>query len=165
MKENAETDLTVRKLERRDLDSLLAMVRELAEFENLSEEMVAGEVEYEESFFHDPPAAEAIVAEREGVLIGYAIFFTTFSTFVGRSGIWLEDLYVKKEHRRLGIGTRLLKSVGEIARERKCGRYEWCVLDWNENAIQLYEKMGGKILDEWRIVRLNRNGIESLGGK
>ena len=91
--------------------------------------------------------------------------FSTFSTFVGRAGIWLEDLYVRPDFRKAGIGKKLLKAVGRIAEERNAGRYEWCVLDWNQNAIDLYTQVGGEILDEWRIVRLDRTAIEALPAK
>ena len=105
------------------------------------------------------------MAEGENGLVGYAIFFSTFSTFIGRAGIWLEDLYVKPDFRGLGLGKALLKAVGEIAAERNAGRYEWCVLDWNRNAIDLYERVGGEILQEWRIVRLDQQGIRALPDK
>ena len=160
-----EDEIEVRAVVPGDIPELLEMIRELAEFEHLSDQVVATEDDYEESLFGDSPAAEALIAEKNSEAIGYAIFFSTFSTFVGRAGIWLEDLYVRPDFRKRGIGKKLLKSVGEIARERNAGRYEWCVLDWNRNAIELYRKMGGEILDEWRIVRLDRDGIEALPEK
>ncbi|MEM6278000.1 MAG: GNAT family N-acetyltransferase [Verrucomicrobiota bacterium] len=165
MGEKSKNDPLIREARSEDISEIISMVKELADFEHLSDEMVATEADYQESFFGEKPAAEALVAEIEGYLIGYAIFFSTFSTFVGRAGIWLEDLYVREEHRKKGIGKALLKEVGDLARKRNSGRYEWAVLDWNENAIQLYRQMGGEILDEWRIVRLDRNGIETLEEK
>lgn len=141
------------------------MVRELAEFERMLDQVVATEEDYRKSLFGENSAAEAIVAESEDGLVGYAIFFPTFSTFVGRPGIWLEDLYVRPAHRKRGIGKQLLKKVGQIAHEREAGRYEWAVLEWNRNAIDLYRNMGGRILDDWRIVRLDRNGIAELKDK
>jgi GNAT superfamily N-acetyltransferase len=165
MEKLEEKDLTVRGALPGDVTSILAMVQELADFEKLGHEMVATEADYEESLFGEHPAAEALVAELGGRLIGYAIFFSTFSTFLGRAGLWLEDLYVKPEFRRMGIGKRLLKAGGEMAKTRGAGRYEWCVLDWNQNAIDLYKQMGGDIMEEWRIVRLDRNAIESLPEK
>lgn len=143
------------------------MVRELAEFEKLSHEVIATEADYGESLFGENPVGEAQVAEvgKSGELVGYAIFYSTFSTFVGKAGIWLEDLYVRPDHRKRGIGKALLKAVGAVAEERNAGRYEWCVLDWNRNAIDLYTQVGGDILDEWRIVRLDRSAIQALPGK
>ncbi len=145
-----------------DIPALLGMIRELADFENLSDQVVATEADYQESLFGEKPAAEALIVEADGEIIGYAIFFRTFSTFIGKAGLWLEDLYVKPQFRNKGIGKKLLQSGAEIARKEKAGRYEWCVLDWNKNAIELYEKAGGKILDEWRIVRMEGKEIEQL---
>lgn len=141
------------------------MVAELAEFEDLTDQLVATEEDYQKSLFGPVPVAEALVAEREGGLIGYAIFFSTFSTFIGKAGIWLEDLYVKEAFRHQGVGKSLLKALGKMAQERGAGRYEWCVLDWNQNAIDLYQQVGGEILEEWRIVRMDRKGIENLPEK
>jgi len=155
----------IREARPEDVVAILAMVQELADFEKLGDEMIATEADYQESLFGEKPVAEALVAEFEGRLIGYAIFFSTFSTFIGRAGIWLEDLYVKQSFRKQGVGKKLLKALGSIAEARNAGRYEWSVLDWNQNAIDLYEQMGGKILKEWRIVRLDRNGIAALPEK
>lgn len=145
-----------------DIPELLGMIRELAEFEKLADQVVATEEDYRESLFGEKPAAEALICKIENSMVGYAIFFSTFSTFIGRAGIWLEDIYIRPAHRTQGIGTKLLKAVGKIAEERNAGRYEWCVLDWNQNAINLYEKMGGEILEEWRIVRMDGKTLSSL---
>ncbi|MDF1826018.1 MAG: GNAT family N-acetyltransferase [Verrucomicrobiales bacterium] len=165
MKKITEKDLTIRSARPEDVASILVMVHELADFECLADEVVATEADYQESLFGEKPVAEALVAIFEGQLIGYAIFFSTFSTFIGRAGLWLEDLYVRSEFRRQGVGRKLLKAGGEIARERGAGRYEWSVLDWNRNAIDLYEQMGGEIMEEWRIVRLDRGAVETLSEK
>lgn len=165
MSEIFTSDIRIRAAREGDICDILNMVRELAEFERLLDQVVATEEDYRKSLFGENSAAEALVAESEDGLIGYAIFFSTFSTFVGRAGIWLEDLYVRPAFRKKGIGKQLLKAVGRIAEERNAGRYEWSVLDWNRNAIDLYENMGGRILDEWRIVRLDRNGIADLKEK
>ncbi len=148
-----------------DVAGILKMVAELAEFEDLTDQLVATEADYQKSLFGPVPVAEALVAEQDGALIGYAIFFSTFSTFIGKAGIWLEDLYVRESFRHRGVGKNLLKALGKIAQERDAGRYEWCVLDWNQNAIDLYEQVGGEILEEWRTVRLDRKGIENLSEK
>ena len=145
-----------------DLPELLTMIRELAEFERLTHLVTATEADYQESLFGESPAAEALLAEEDGRLVGYAVYFSTFSTFVGRAGIWLEDLYVRPAHRGKGYGKALLKAVGAIANARGAGRYEWTVLDWNQRAIDLYERAGGEILPEWRIVRMNGDRLHTF---
>ena len=156
----------VRPAARGDLGELLAMIRELAEFEHLLDQVTATEEDLAAFFFGERPAAEALVAEAVGPggsgLVGYAVFFSSFSTFLGRAGVWLEDIYVRPPHRRKGCGQALLKAVGAIAKERGAGRYEWTVLDWNENAIALYRRMGAQVLPEWRIVRMDRRGLGQL---
>jgi len=148
-----------------DIPEILEMIHELALFEKLTHQVVATEADYQENLFGENPAAGALVAQEGERLVGYAIYFSTFSTFVGRAGIWLEDLYVRPAWRGSGLGKGLLKAVGEIAKERNAGRFEWSVLDWNRHAIDLYERVGGEILHEWRIVRLDHQGIRELSGK
>lgn len=155
----------IRRARPDDVSAILEMIHELAAFEHLSDQVIATTEDYERSLFGENPAAEALVAEGENGLLGYAIFFSTFSTFVGRAGIWLEDLYVRPDFRGIGLGKGLLKAVGEIAAERKAGRYEWSVLDWNRNAIDLYERVGGEILQDWRIVRLGHEELRTLSEK
>jgi len=165
MRDISDPAAAIRPARPNDVPGILAMIRELAEFEALSHQVVATEDDYHASLFGENPAAEALVAEVGNNLVGYAIFFSTFSTFIGRAGIWLEDLYVRPDFRGLGLGKGLLKAVGEIAAARNAGRFEWSVLDWNRNAIDLYERVGGEILQEWRIVRLDQQGIRSLPEK
>ncbi len=165
MREIFDPAAAIRPARPNDVPGILAMIHELAEFEALGHQVVATEDDYHASLFGENPAAEALVAEVENNLVGYAIFFSTFSTFIGRAGIWLEDLYVRPDFRGLGLGKGLLKAVGEIAAARNAGRYEWSVLDWNRNAIDLYERVGGEILQEWRIVRLDQRGIRALPEK
>ena len=156
-------DTIIRPAEPADIPAILEMIRELAEFEKLSDQVVATEADYEKNLFGENPAAEALIAETEnGDAVGYAIFFSTFSTFLGKAGLWLEDLYVRPDFRGSGVGKRLLRCGAEMASERGAGRYEWCVLDWNKNAIDFYENAGADILQEWRIVRLEKEGIEKL---
>jgi GNAT superfamily N-acetyltransferase len=162
MNESLKVPASLRAATSDDIPGILEMIRELAEFENLSDQVVATEADYQESLFGKTPVAGAIVAESEGNLVGYAIYFSTFSSFIGRAGLWLEDLYVRPAFRGTGVGKGLLKAVGQIAADRDAGRYEWSVLDWNQNAIDLYERVGGEILQEWRIVRMDRDGIENL---
>lgn len=131
------------------------MIRELAEFERLSDQVIATEADYHRSLFGDPPAAGALIGEVADTPAGYAIFFSTFSSFLGRTGIWLEDIYVRPAHRGIGLGKALFQAVGAIARERQARRYEWTVLDWNRHAITFYETMGAEVLPDWRIVRIS----------
>ena len=154
--------MKIRPVTESDIPDLLQMIRELAEFEKLLDQVVATEEDYRTALFGAPPAAEALVAEENGELVAYAIFFSTFSSFLGRAGIWLEDIYVRPPFRKQGVGRDLLRQVGKIAKDRGAGRYEWCVLDWNQNAIDLYTRVGGEILDEWRIVRMNKSAIATF---
>jgi len=156
---------SIRPARPEDIPELLAMIRELAAFEHLSHEVLATEADYETSLFGDSPSAGALLAELDGAPVGYAIHFSTFSSFLGRAGVWLEDLYVRPDFRGLGLGKALLKAVGAVAAKRGAGRYEWSVLDWNTNAIELYQRMGGRIMDEWRIVRLTGDELANLPNK
>jgi len=148
-----------------EIPELLVMIRELADFEQLSHEVTATVADYAAALFGASPTAGALLAEHDGAPVGYAIHFSTFSSFLGREGIWLEDLYVRPNFRGLGIGKALLKAVGRLAAERGAGRYEWSVLDWNTNAIELYRRLGGRIMDEWRIVRLTGDELTNLTDK
>lgn len=155
--------VTVRGATPADVGEVHAMMRELAVFEELSGSFEATVADLERHLFGDRPAAGALVAEAAGVgLIGYAVHFPTFSSFAGRPGLWLEDLYVRPEWRGRGAGRALLDAVVDVARERGCGRCEWSVLDWNRRAIGFYESVGGRILGDWRIVRLDRAALERL---
>lgn len=164
MREISSEAFRIRPATPQDVPGILTMVHELAAFERLSHQVLATEADYEASLFGERPAAEALLAESEseGGLCGYAIFFASFSTFLGRAGVWLEDLYVRPPHRGKGIGKALLRAVAAVARERGAGRCEWTVLDWNENAISLYERMGAEILPDWRIVRMDSERLQSL---
>lgn len=152
----------VRGIETGDIPKVLAMIRELAEFEKLEDILVTTVDDLRESLFGEHPVAGGLVAEADGQLVAYAIHFTTFSSFLGKPGLWLEDIYVRPAWRGTGVGKLLLKAVVAHARDMNYGRCEWCVLDWNQRAIDFYESMGGKVLDEWRIVRMDRSRIESL---
>jgi GNAT superfamily N-acetyltransferase len=114
------------------------------------------------NLFGDRPYAEVLIAEVDGEPAGFALFFHNFSTFVGRPGIYLEDLFVKPEHRGTGLGRALLKRLAEIAVERECGRLEWAVLDWNEPAIGFYKKLGARPNDEWTVFRLAGEALQEL---
>jgi len=108
-------------------------------------------------------AAEAVVAQVQGQVVAFALFFTNFSTFLGLPGLYLEDLYVQPAHRGTGLGKALLQHLGALAVERGCGRFEWSVLDWNENAIRFYEKMGATVMPDWRICRVTGDALAALG--
>lgn len=137
-----------------DAPLLCSLIRELAEFEKLGRECVATEELLREHLFGPNPAAEALLGFAEGEPFGYALFFRNFSTFTGRPGLYLEDLYVRPARRRRGYGTALFLRVARLAVERNCGRFEWTVLGWNEPAIRFYEALGAARLDGWRAYRL-----------
>jgi GNAT superfamily N-acetyltransferase len=153
---------TIRAAEPGDVGAMLALMRELAEFEKLTHLFVATEESLREALFGPRPAAEALVAERDGRIVGYALFFQNFSTFLSRRGLYLEDLYVRPALRGSGLGTALLQRVAAIAVERRCGRFEWSVLDWNQRAIDFYTKMGATVLPDWRIVRVTDDALLQL---
>ena len=147
-----------------DLPAMMVLVRELAEYERLSHVVTATEASFAAALFSERPTAEALVAFVDGEMVGYAIYFQNFSTFVGRAGIYLEDLYVRPERRGGGIGKGLLSRVAQIAVERQCQRLEWVVLDWNEPSIQFYKSLGAEPLDEWTIFRMTPAAIAKLAG-
>jgi len=137
-----------------DLPAMMVLVRELAEYERLAHAMVGTVESFQAALFGERPTAEALVALVDGKMVGYAIYFQNFSTFVGRAGIYLEDLYVRPERRGSGIGKQLLARVAQVAVERQCQRLEWVVLDWNTPSIEFYKSLGAEPLDEWTIFRL-----------
>jgi GNAT superfamily N-acetyltransferase len=146
-----------------DLATVAALIRELAEYERLAHEVVLDEAALHEHLFGDRPYAEVLIAETDaGEPVGFALFFHNFSTFLGRPGIHLEDLFVRPEHRGAGHGIALLRALGGLARERGCGRVEWNVLDWNEPSIAFYESLGARPMQEWILYRLTEDGISSL---
>ncbi len=156
--------VTIRPAEIGDVPALLALVRELAEYERLPHSVVATEASLASTLFGERPEAEALIAEGEAGPVGLAVFFSNYSTFLGRSGIYLEDLYVRSELRGQGIGTRLLAEVAKRAVERGCQRLEWAVLDWNEPSIQFYKSLGAKPLDDWTTFRMTGEAIVKLAG-
>ncbi len=159
----ARPDVVVRPATAADVATLLGLVRELAAYENLAQDAVATEDMLARGLFGPRPCAEALIAEAAGAPVGFALFFPTFSTFVGKPGLWLEDIYVQPAHRRHGIGLLLLREVAKIALGRDCGRMEWAVLDWNEPALRFYRtRLGARALDEWTVQRLDRARIAAL---
>jgi GNAT superfamily N-acetyltransferase len=135
------------------------MIKGLAEYEQLSHQVVATEESLRASLFGARPAAEVILAYDDQTAVGFALFFHNFSTFLGQSGLYLEDLFVVPAWRGRGVGRRLLNHLASIAIERGCGRMEWCVLDWNESAIGFYQRLGARVLDDWRICRLTGDAL------
>ena len=157
------TDFTLRGATPHDLEAIVGLIRELAEFERLSHLVVVTPQSLHPHLFGPKPAAEAVVAESGGTVVAFALFFTNFSTFLGRPGLYLEDLYVQPAHRGRGLGKAMLQHLGALAVERGCGRFEWSVLDWNENAIRFYEKMGATVMPDWRICRVTGPALAAFG--
>ncbi|PXW26566.1 GNAT family N-acetyltransferase [Paraburkholderia caballeronis] len=153
---------TIRNATPADIGGMFALMYELAEFEKLTHLFVATEDGLRDALFGARPSAEALVAEDGGKLVGYALFFHNFSTFLGRRGLYLEDLYVQPSQRGSGLGTALLRRLAALAVERGCGRFEWTVLDWNQPAIGFYEKMGATVLPDWRVVRMTGDALAQL---
>lgn len=146
-----------------DVPALVGLIRELAVFEQLEHMVKTEPALLHEHLFGARPVVEALVAESsEGAVVAFALFFTNYSTFLSKPGLYLEDLYVQPAARRHGLGQRLLRSLAQIAVERGYGRFEWCVLDWNANAIALYERMGATVMPEWRICRVTGDGLQAM---
>ena len=155
---------TLRPAEPRDLDAIVALIAELAEFEQLSHLLEVTPEKLAPHLFGERPVAECVVGEVDGAVVAFALFFTNFSTFLARPGLYLEDLYVRPAHRGSGLGKALLEHLGRLAVERGCGRFEWSVLDWNAHAIAVYEKMGATVMPDWRICRISGARLADFGG-
>jgi GNAT superfamily N-acetyltransferase len=145
-----------------DVPAILSLIRGLAEYEKLSHACVATEEALHATLFGDRPAAEVLIARHGTEAVGFALFFSTYSTFLAKPGIYLEDLFVRPEHRGTGIGKALLKTIAKLAYDRGCGRLEWSVLDWNEPSIQFYKKLGAVPLDDWTMYRMTSDAIAKL---
>lgn len=158
----SEMEMAIRAAAPEDVGAIHQLIAELAAFEKLSDMLVATEDDLAAALFGDRPAIEARVATFDGIIVGYALFFTNFSTFLGRRGLYLEDIYVRPEQRGSGIGKALLRHLAALAVERGCGRFEWTVLDWNQHAIDFYEGLGATVLPEWRIVRMTGTALAQL---
>jgi GNAT superfamily N-acetyltransferase len=156
--------VTIRPATEADLGTIEELIRALAVYERLADEVLMDAELLRKGLFGHHPYAEVLIAEVDAEPVGFALFFHNFSTFVGRPGIYLEDLFVKPEHRGTGIGRALLKRLAEIAVERDCGRLEWAVLDWNEPAIGFYKKLGARPNDDWTVFRLAGESLRQLAG-
>ena len=152
----------VRAAREQDVALILSFVRDLAEYEKLSHEVEATEALLRETLFGPAPAAEVMLGYLNEEPVAFALFFSTFSTFIGRPGIYLEDLYVKPNARSRGIGKLMLRAVARMARERGAGRLEWSVLDWNEPALRFYRSLGAVPMEEWTVHRVSGKALERL---
>ena len=158
-------DYQLRAAEPRDLPAIAGLIAELAEFENLSHLLRLTPETLAPHLFGERPVVESVVAESAGTVVGFALFFTNFSTFLAKPGLYLEDLYVQPACRGAGIGRALLTHLGALAVARDYGRFEWSVLDWNENAIRFYEKMGATVMPDWRICRVAGDTLQSFAAR
>jgi len=154
--------LKIRNTTKEDIPLILQFIKEIAEFEKLSHEVITTEKILMESLFGDKKSAEVVIGEHGDQPVGYAIFFHNFSTFLGKKGLYLEDLFVRPQYRCKGFGKTLLLHLVKIAKERGCGRVEWSVLNWNTPAIEFYESLGAKPMDEWTVYRLDEAAISRL---
>ncbi|BBD99370.1 N-acetyltransferase [Sphingobium amiense] len=154
--------VTIRDARPDDLDTIIAFIRALADYERLAHEAKADRDMLARHLFGPRPMAEVLIADHEGAAVGFALFFHNFSTFEGRPGIYLEDLFVRPEARGLGAGRALLARLATLAIERDCARLEWSVLDWNAPAIAFYRAIGGRAMDEWTVQRLDGEALVAL---
>jgi GNAT superfamily N-acetyltransferase len=155
-------NIDIRPARREDVATVLLFVKELAAFERAPDAVLATEAMIEDALFGDRPAAEAVIAEIDDEPAGFALFFHNFSTWEGRRGLYLEDLYVTPSMRGRGIGKALLAHLARLAVERDCARYEWAVLDWNQSAIDVYRSIGARRAEDWRIERLEGDALRAL---
>jgi GNAT superfamily N-acetyltransferase len=157
-------DAVITKITPARIPELLKLIRELARFEHLEHEVEATVESLRDSLFGSQPVAGALLADCNGMLVGYAIYFFTFSSFVGRRGLWLEDVYVRPQFRHKGLGRRLIEAVARIGAERNCGRFEWTALNWNRKTLDFYRALGARTMDEWVLLRLNAGELRRLAG-
>jgi len=153
---------TIRAATESDVPLILELIRALATYERAPNEVTATPELLKETLFGEKPGAEVLLLFENEVAAGFALFFHNFSTWIGRPGLYLEDLFVRSEHRGKGYGRALLVHLAKMARDRGCGRMEWAVLDWNEPAIEFYRTLGAKPMQEWTVFRLTRDGIANL---
>ena len=157
--------LSIAAARREDVPLLLTLIRELAEFEKLAHEVVATEPLLEDSLFGARPVVEAVLARVAGEAAGFALYYHNYSTFLGRAGLYLEDLYVRPEHRGHGVGHALLAHLARLATGRGCGRLEWSVLDWNRRAVEFYESLGARPVAGWTVYRVSGDALARLAAE
>jgi GNAT superfamily N-acetyltransferase len=156
------TPHTLRPATPADVPAIVGLIRELADFEHLTHLCVVTPELLQPQLFGPRPPAEAVVGEVGGQVVAFALFFTNFSTFLAKPGLYLEDLYVQPAHRGSGLGKALLQHLAALAVQRDYGRFEWCVLDWNANAIAFYEKMGATLMPDWRLCRATGPALQAI---
>ena len=159
------SDFRIVKAREEDVPLIVTFIRRLAEYERLTSEAVVTEPLLRESLFGKRPVAEVVLGYHKDEPVAFAVFFQNFSTFLGRSGLYLEDLFVIPEMRGKGFGRAMLIYLARLARERKCGRFEWSVLDWNESAIGFYRNLGAVAMSDWTVFRLTGEALERLAGE
>lgn len=164
-REQAARSVVIRAATPADVPTIAAFIRELAEYERLAHEAVATDALMHEHLFGAKPRAEVVLAELGGEPVGFALFFHNYSTFTGRPGLYLEDLYVRPTARGAGVGRRLMASLARLALERGCARFEWAVLDWNAEAIGFYRSIGAVGMDAWRVQRLAGEPLARLASE
>ena len=157
--------IAIRSATPADVPSILSFVRELAEYEQLAHEAVADEAGLARQLFGDTPRAEVLIAEVDNEAAGFALFFHNFSTFLGKPGLYLEDLFVRPQYRGLGLGKRLMVRLARIALDRDCGRFEWSVLDWNTPAVDFYRSLGAVGMDAWTVQRVTGDALGALAAQ
>jgi GNAT superfamily N-acetyltransferase len=157
-------DFHIRPARVDDVSVILQLIRDLATYERAPDEVTATEEQLVDVLFDERPAAEVLLAFEAESAVGFAVYFYNFSTWLGRAGLYLEDLFVKPEKRGKGYGRALLVELAKIARDRGCGRMEWAVLNWNEPAIKFYQTLGARPMNEWTVFRLTRDEIAKLAG-
>jgi len=162
MKQSADFEIRAARME--DVRVILQLIRDLATYERAPDEVTATEEQLVDVLFDERPAAEVLLAFEAESAVGFAVYFYNFSTWLGRAGLYLEDLFVKPEKRGKGYGRALLVELAKIARDRGCGRMEWAVLNWNEPAIKFYQTLGARPMNEWTVFRLTRDEIAKLAG-
>jgi GNAT superfamily N-acetyltransferase len=159
------TDFSIREATREDVPLILDFIRQLADYEKLSHEAIVTEKILAENLFGERRYAEVLLGYSSDKPVAFAVFFHNFSTFIGRPGLYLEDLFVLPEMRGKGFGGAMLRELARIARERNCGRFEWTVLDWNEPSIRFYKKLGAVPLDDWTVFRVSGEALDRLANR
>ncbi len=160
-----ENRIEIRAATPADAALIFALIQELAEYEKLSHEVVATEAQIRATLFGERPVSEVLIASLDGTPVGFALFFPNYSTFLGRPGLYLEDLFVRPEARGVGIGRDLLVYLARLAVARGWGRLEWRVLDWNEPSISFYKKLGAEPLEDWTVFRVTGAALQNLANR